>query len=159
MPNNDIKAILKKYGIFFGVIFGMTAVALCFILIARSSWRHGLAETAQETLDAYYPDSYMVGEFKEIASSLATSAALFSVKPKKANSTELSAYCVLVRMPTIVGAEPAVFLYHSHYGARFVGYALDAGKAADVLNNDVQKSVIAYWQKQIPLMVEKAGAQ
>lgn len=158
MPN-DIKPILKKYGIFFGVMFGMTALVLCFILLARSSWRHGLAQTVQEALNISYPDSYVVGDFKEISSSLATSSAVFAVKPKKANTTELSAYAILVRMPTIAGAEPALFLYSSRYGAQFVGYALDTGKAADVLNTDVQKSAIAYWQKQIPIILEKAGVR
>lgn len=157
MPNNDIKLILKKYGIFFGLVFGMAVILFCFVLLSRSPWKHGLAQTVQDTLNYYYPDSYMVGEYHDIESSLSTSAAVFTVKPKKANTTELSAYCVLLRIPTIAGAAPGVFLYSVRYGAHFVGYAIDIGKADDVLSFDMQKSTIHYWQKQIPLILEKAG--
>lgn len=159
MPDNELKAVCKKYGIFFGIMAGMMAVVLCVSLLAHGSWRHGLAQTVQETLDAYVSDSYAVGEFLEIRSTMATSAAAFAVRPRRADAVEQPAYCVLVRIPTMTGAAPALFLYDSRSGVQFVGYALDVGKAEHVLNSTVQGSAIAYWQRQIPLMLEKAGVQ
>lgn len=157
MPDNELKAACKKYGIFFGIMAGMTAVVLCVSLLAHGSWRHGLAQTAQTTLDAYFPDTYAVGDFLEIKSTMATSAAVFAVSSRRADVAERPVCCVIVRIPTVAGALPALFLYESRAGAQFVGYALDLGKAAHVLNRTVQGSTIAYWQKQIPLMLEKAG--
>lgn len=157
MPDNELKAVCKKYGIFFGIMAGMTAVVLCVSLLAHGSWRHGLAQTAQTTLDAYFPDAYAVGDFLEIKSTMATSAAVFAVSSRRTDVAERPVCCVIVRIPTVAGALPALFLYEPRSGAQFVGYALDLGKAAHVLNRTVQGSTIAYWQKQIPLMLEKAG--
>lgn len=159
MLENEMKAALKKYGIFLGILAGMTALVLCSVLLARGSWRRGLALAVQETLDAHYPDTYAVGSFMDISAPIATSAAVFSVRPRRANTTELSAYCVIVRMPTLAGAAPALFLYSPRAGAQFVGYALDPGKAAHVMNATVQRSMIAYWQKQVPLILGKAGVR
>lgn len=157
MPDNELKAVCKKYGIFFGIMVGMTAGVLCVSLLAHGSWRHGLAQTAQTTLDAYFPDAYAVGDFLEIKSTMATSAAVFAISSRRADVAERPVCCVIVRIPTVAGALPALFLYEPRSGAQFVGYALDLGKAAHVLNRTVQGSTIAYWQKQIPLMLEKAG--
>ncbi|MDE6774351.1 MAG: hypothetical protein K2J14_06970 [Treponemataceae bacterium] len=157
MPDNELKAACKKYGIFFGIMAGMTAVVLCVSLLAHGSWRHGLAQTAQTTLDTYFPGAYVVGDFLEIKSTMTTSAAVFAVR--RADVAERPVCCVIVRIPTVAGALPALFLYEPRDGVQFVGYALDLGKAAHVLNRTVQGSTIAYWQKRIPLMLEKAGVQ
>ncbi|MDE7227267.1 MAG: hypothetical protein K2N31_02990 [Treponemataceae bacterium] len=157
MPDNELKAACKKYGIFFGIMAGMTAVVLCVSLLAHGSWRHGLAQTAQATLDTYFPGAYVVGDFLEIKSTMATSAAVFAVR--RADAAERPVCCVIVRIPTVAGALPALFLYEPRSGVQFVGYALDLGTAAHVLNRTVQGSTIAYWQKRIPLMLEKAGVQ
>ena len=157
MPNNDIKNSLKKYGIFFGVAFGISAVLFCFILLAHNSWKQGLSQTVQAALDSHYADSYTVGEFHEIQSSLSTSAAVFSVKPKKANVAELSVYGVLIRIPTQIGPQPALFLYSPIHGIQFVGYVFDGGKADSILNSDVNKSIISHWRNQVPVILEKAG--
>ena len=157
MPNTDMKEIAKKYGFFFGILFAMTAILIMFILVAHGSWKRGLAQTVQDGLNIYLPDSYVVGEFHEIDSTVSTGAAVFSLKPRTATTAELSAYCVLLRVPTLTGAQPALFLYSQQNGVRFVGYATDTGKAEHVLNTDVGKSVISYWQGQIPKILEKAG--
>ncbi|MBQ7159303.1 MAG: hypothetical protein IJS09_07785 [Treponema sp.] len=157
MPNNDIRIALKRYGIFFGIAFGISAVLFCFIILAHNSWKQGLSQTVQSTLSYYYPDSYTVGEFLEVQSALSTSSAVFTLKTKKANVKELSIFCVLVRIPTQIGAQPALFLYSPVHGVQFVGYALDSGKAERILNADVNKSIIAYWRDQVPVILEKAG--
>lgn len=157
MPDNELKAVCKKYGIFFGIMVGMTAVVLSVSLLAHGAWRHGLAQSAQETLDAYAPGSYAVGDFLDIRSPMATSAAVFALSSLSADAAERPVCCILVRIPTVAGAEPALFLYGPQSGVQFVGYALDMGKAGHVLNRTVQGSTIAYWQKRIPLMLEKAG--
>ena len=157
MPSNDLKGISKMYGIFFGILFGFSAILISLILLSRGSWRYGLSQVVQESLNVYYPDSYVVGDYHELESIVSTSTAVFSVKSKKANTAELSAYCVLIRLPTLIGAQPALFLYSQRYGVRFVGYVIDSGKAEHILNKDVSKSVITYWESQIPLILEKAG--
>ena len=157
MPNNDMKEIAKKYGIFFGLLFGMSAILISFILLAHGSWRHGLAQTVQDGLDMYLPDSYTVGEYHEIESTISTGAAVFSLKPKNANTAELTVYCVLIRVPTLTGLQPALYLYSQRNGVRFVGYAADLGKAEHVMNTDVGKSILSYWQRQVPVILEKAG--
>ncbi len=157
MPNTDMKEIAKKYGIFFGMLFAMSAVLIMFILLAHGSWKRGLTQTVQDGLNMYLPDSYVVGEFHEVDSTISTGTAVFSLKPRNATTSELSAYCILIRVPTLTGAQPALFLYSQRYGVRFVGYATDTGKAEHVLNADVGKSVISYWQRQVPKILEKAG--
>ena len=118
MPDNELKAVCKKYGIFFGIMAGMTAVVLCVSLLAHGSWRHGLAQTAQATLDAYFPDAYTVGDFVEIRLTMATSAAMFAVSSQDA-AADRPVCCVLVRIPTVAGAEPALFLYGQRSGVHF----------------------------------------
>ena len=152
-----MKEIAKKYGIFFGFLFGMSALLIVFILLAHGSWKRGLAQTVQAGLNRYLPDSYVVVESHDIASTVSTGAAVFSLKPRNANTAELTVYCVLHRIPTLTGPQPAMFLYSQRHGVRFVGYATDAGKAEHILNSDVGKSIISYWQSQVPEILEKAG--
>ena len=86
---------------------------------------------------------------------ISTSAAVYSVIKKGQSKNEIY-YGVIVRIPTITGPSPAVFLYNERYGTVFAGYALDAAKAANIVNERNATAIIRYWEKLIPKIISQS---
>ncbi len=159
LEKQEVLKLAKKYGIFCAIVLCLFTVLLVVTLFSRESWRQGLAGTLQETLNASYPDTYAVGNPVPLLTPFSTSAAIYNLTLKKvpSSSQQLRQYGVLVRIPTIAGPAPAVFLYSHDSGVAFVGYALNYGKAARVFENDIGLKIIQYWQAQVLDILNTAG--
>lgn len=151
------KKHLISFSIFFGIIFGLTVILVTFTLVSRNSWKAGLAMEMQHVLDSYGNGSahYTVGKNIVLDSTLSTSAAVYSLL-KKDDRKNGSYYGVIVRIPSILGPLPAVFVYNDVSGVFFAGYALDNGKASDAVDIRIENNVMNYWEKMIPTIISKA---
>lgn len=150
------KRYLISFSIFFGIIFGLTAILVTFTLISRNSWKAGLAVEMQHVLDSYESgDSHFtVGKNITLNSTLSTSTAVYSLLKKGGKSGAY--YGVIVRIPSILGPLPAVFVYNENSGVFFAGYAVDNGKASDAVDIRIESNVMKYWEEMIPKIILKS---
>ena len=155
--DNETKKILKIFSIFFGMIFGMCMLLVIFTVLARNSWKSGLALEVQLVLDSYPEAQYTVGKYLELDSTLSTSTAVYSLL-KKDDRKNQKYYGIIVRIPSILGPVPAVFVYNENTGVRFAGYAIDNGKASDTVVKQISNSVMNYWENMIPKIISKTNS-
>lgn len=155
--DNETKKILKIFSIFFGMIFGMCMLIVIFTVLARNSWKSGLALEVQHVLDSYPEAQYTVGKYLELDSTLSTSTAVYSLL-KKDDRKNQKYYGIIVRIPSILGPVPAVFVYNENTGVRFAGYAIDNGKASDTVCKQISNSVMNYWENMIPKIISKTNS-
>ena len=148
------KKILKLFSIFFGLIFGMCMLLVIFTVLSRNSWKSGLALEVQHVLDSYQEVHYTVGKYVELDSTISTSAAVYTLH-KKDNNKNQKYYGIIVRIPSILGPLPAVFIYCDSGTVNFVGYAVDNGKASDTASKQISSSMINYWEEMIPKIIAK----
>ncbi|MCR4821579.1 MAG: hypothetical protein K5873_01750 [Treponema sp.] len=148
------KQNLITYAIFFGIIFGMTAILVTFTLLSRNSWKNSLAVEVQHVLDAYPEGTYTVGKNLYLNSTLSTSTVVYTLL-KKDQRRNQKYYAILVRIPSILGPLPAVFIYSENTGVSFAGYAVDNGKAGATVDRQLSSMVMKYWEDMIPKIIEK----
>ena len=155
MLDEYTKRVIKKFSIFFGMIFGMTVLLVTTSLFAHNSWKAGLALELQHVLDSYSAAQYTVGKNIQINSTISTSAVVYSLLKKDERKNE-KYYGIIVRIPSILGPLPAVFIYNENKDVIFIDYAVDNGKASDTVRKQISNSVMRYWEDMIPKILEKA---
>lgn len=152
--NESTKKNLTIFSIFFGIIIGMTALLIIMTLLSRNSWKNGLAQEVQNVLDSYQPSTYTVAKSLQLDSTFATSSAVFSLM-KKGGQKKQGHYGIIVRMPSILGPLPGVFVYDEGGSVFFAGYAVDNGKASSTVDRHVSSTIIKYWEDMIPKIIAK----
>lgn len=154
MLSTAAKKNLINFGILFGIIFGMCTLLVTTTLLSRASWEKGLKTELQNVLDDYEDESFTVNKFIKLNSTFSTSTAIYSLT--KDNGSNSNYYGFIIRIPSILGPMPAVFIYNPNTSdVKFVGYAIDLGKAIDTTNYKNANNVMSYWKKQIPIIFEK----
>ena len=144
------KTQLKKFGIFTGMLAVLFGILLLFTLVAKKSWNEGLGRNIQAVLDAHEL-SYLVDKKDTIDSPFATSCASYSLL---IDGKATQKHAVMLRVATIYGPIPCVFLYDELSGsAEFVDFSSVSGKASEAIASVSIKSQISYWSKRIPLLV------
>lgn len=155
MRKEDVKKHLIVYGTFLGFIVLVFAILITLTLLARNSWKTGLANEVQNVLNDNYPDGYTVNKYIELDSLLNTNAAVYSLIKKGASNSDRF-YGVIVRIPTITGPLPAVFIYNEDAQVNFVGFATETGKANDLVNIRMASGNMNYWESMIPKIIKKS---
>lgn len=153
--DRESKRILKNFSIFFGFIFGMCMILVLFTVLAHSSWKTGLAQSVQNVLDSYQEQRYTVAGYVELDSTISVSTAVYSLYKKDSNKNK-KYYAVIMRIPSILGPLPSVFIYNEEEGVHFAGYALDNEKASGTADIQITSNIMNYWEKMIPQIIKKA---
>src|SRR5574344_608074 len=109
--------LLKKYFYFLGILVIVTAVLVAFTVLSRNTWQSGLKDQVTEILQQTKKDTYTVGEGIDIRTAFSTSGIVYTVKEKGVKETE---YAVLLRVATLYGPLPALFLYTPGKEVQFV---------------------------------------
>lgn len=152
--NAETKKNLSIFSIFFGIIFGMTFILILMTFASRNSWKNGLAFEVQHVLDSYQGGTYTVTKNLQLNSTFSTSAAVYQLM-KKDERKKQKHYGVIVRIPSILGPLPGVFVYSEDVGVSFAGYALDNGNASVTVERQISRTVLNYWEDMIPKIVAK----
>lgn len=155
--NARTKKIIQLFSIFFGMIFAMCMILVLFTVLARNSWKNGLAIEVQRVLNSYQDAHYTVGKYVELDSTLSTSAAVYTLL-KKDDHKNQKYYGIIVRIPSVLGPVPAVFVYSEASGVHFAGYAVDNGKASDTVGKQISSNVMNYWEDMIPRIIKKTNS-
>lgn len=150
------KENLRVYGIFFGFIIFMTAILILFVSFARESWRKGLALDIQNVLNENNENSYIVDEYVAVDSLISTSSAVYTLLKVGASPSE-KYYGIIMRVPSIIGPIPAVFVCSANdvNDLHFVGYSGDYGKTNDMIDFKISSGIMNYWKNMIPKITEK----
>ena len=156
MLKREMLLQLRTYGIFFGLLFGFATILIVLTLLVQPSWKRGLASELQTALDAYYPDTYTVGSPIDLHSLYTTGCGAYSVHSTE-SAQALTA--VVLRIQTLAGATPAVFLYETQQGVRFIGYVVPAGTSAAIFEKNTSIKGLQYWERQVELILKRASAK
>lgn len=151
VKQSETSTYFKKYGLFvllllilFGIIFG-------FSFLSKKSWQNGLKEQIQTVLANSTKEKFTLGDYVYLNSPFDTSCAMYTYK--NANGSK-KGYALILRMQTIYGPQPAVFLYTSGKEAQFVDFVSFGGKAKQQIQAVSKDAQIAYWCKRIPEIIQ-----
>ncbi len=147
------KKHLIVLGIFCGIVTGMFLILFTITLLARKSWNQGLKVSVQETLDRQDDGRFQVEEPILLKSASATATAIYKVSDAK--FPQADTFALIVRLPTIAGPQPAVFLYSQKDGAKFYAYAIENGKAHALFDPKVYAASVGYWEERLPRLIKK----
>ena len=150
MTERFSKEALQEYGIFAGSTVLLVLILSLTIIFTRGMWREGLKSEVSRVLAESGDEAWSVGDFIDFDSSLSLSAACF-----RATSKNESGYVCVVRMQTIYGPVPAVFILNERYAARFAGIAGLHGSIEHAIENGAAKSQIRYWAERISRIVRE----
>ncbi len=151
---NKIIEKLKIYGIFLGIIVFLFLISVLMIFASRSSWQKGLKNEVQTVLREKSLTQYTVSDFIKIDSSISYSAAVFHLKSSTGSDKN---YAVIVRINSLYGPLPAVFLYNKNRGTEFVGLASVHGRIQKIFEESQSSIRLEYWNKKVPQIIQKAG--
>jgi hypothetical protein len=122
----------KTYGLFVGILAACVLLLFGLVLLTRTSWQNGLRSQAQVVLDRVYPGEYRMSAFIPLNSSFAASAAVFELlTPERIVSSLLGTdanvvqkqYGIILKVPTLFGPLPGVFVSDSMGIVHFAGFA------------------------------------
>lgn len=149
------KKRLMQCGIFFAILLILFGVLVFFTIVSRSSWQRGLEQQVAQTLSEHQ-HTYTIVDKDVLDSPFVSSAASFLVTNGD-SATPLGAsteHAVIVRVPTLFGPLPAVYLYtEGEKTATFVAFATLDGKARAAVEANAKNAQIAYWATRIPKIV------
>ena len=149
------KQLFARYGIFCGILVAMLGILILFTLLSRNSWKKTLAFEVQQVLQENSANNYQVGEKLQLASLFETVCAVFHLSSDNARDTK-QFYGVIIRITTIYGPLPAVYVYDSkNKTAHFIDFADMNNIASPRISENSMNSQISRWAKRIPSIVEK----
>ena len=76
-----------------------------------------------------------------------------SVYEAFSGNAENEMYALIVRVPTLYGPVPAVYIYSNKNGAEFIGFSHIAGKTNFHIKENSENSQIEYWKNKIPAII------
>lgn len=150
MTDRFSKEALQEYGIFAGCIVLLAIVLSVAAIFTKGAMHAGIKTEIARVLEEAEPGVWHIGDFVDFAVPASSSAACFSVKGGSGN-----AYTCIVRMETIYGPLPAVFISDGKHTARFIGIAGLHGRVYDAIESSGAKSQIRYWAERIPVLIRQ----
>lgn len=154
MENNfNSKVFWQKFGITAGLIVFFFSTIFVLSFVSRKTWEKGLRQTIETLLAEKNETDWIIGKNIYLNSPIDSSAALFEMREK--NSVEKN-YVIIIRVVTLFGHMPAVYIYNKNTGVRFVGYSSVKGKVRNMLDRTYTDSSMAYWSEKIPAIVKTA---
>ncbi|MGI5091252.1 hypothetical protein [Treponema socranskii] len=148
MTDRFSKEALQEYGIFAGCIVLLAVVLSVAAIFTKGARQAGIKTEIARVLEEAEPGVWHIGDFVDFGAPVSSSAACFSVK-----GGSVSGYACIVRMETMYGPLPAVFISDGRHSARFVGIAGLHGRVYAAIESGGAKSQIRYWAERIPLLI------
>lgn len=134
-----------QFGVFIAFLIVLFAVTALFSALSSSSMKQGLRDSIAAVLAENGYEDVSIGDSYEIQGPFATSATAYEL------SGDRYSHAVIIRMTTMVGPVPAVFLYEG--GARkadFLCYLSLSKRVERMLLDSTRHSLIEYWALRLP---------
>ena len=151
--NLRTKELLRVYGIFTALLVVMLTAAGGAVKLSSARWERGLRSVVEKTLSENTDFNGKVGRFVRIKSPFSLSAALFELEPPLSDGAD---YAIVIRVQTMYGPFPAVFVYSKDSGAHFIGFAAVSGRIKRLLEDSPSDARIRYWTAKIPAIMRTA---
>lgn len=138
---------LIKFGILIGTVLVLLGLLFLFTFLSRSSWSSGLSSEIGKVLSDNGIEC-TVGKMDDVRSGVSANLVSFSLDGDPRHA-------VMVRIPTLYGPIPGVFIYSSETSsARFIGFYGVKGMAEDAILSAARESQVSYWERKIPKVME-----
>lgn len=148
MTQKDILRILRDYGITSGILLVLFTLLWLCALASQPIKENSLRQEITAVLDTGTTAGITVADSLPIGSPLDASAAVFRVQGMADYD-----YAAIVRVATIAGPVPAVFVHNSRTRtAEFAGYAAQNEAEAAMLDRLSRPTQITFWEKKLSLL-------
>ena len=147
---SKMKELLRIYGIFLGILIFMLGIIIGAVKISERRWENKLRAAVVKVFSENTEDERQIGKFIKIKSPASLNAALYEINDLRSASKD---YALILRVQTLYGTVPAVFLYNKDGGAKLIGFAAISGRIKRLLQDDSSNPRISYWEKRIPEIV------
>lgn len=150
-PTVSYKAFLINYLIFILIIANFFLLLVYTVKVSQKNWNKRLEPSILSVLDEAEPDTWIIESASPISNPFTTSAACYDVRNRK-NGEYYKA--VIIRLQTLYGPVPGVFIMDKNQKVEFKGYALIQGRLKNQLNNFTRSRRVNYWKKRIPEIIK-----
>lgn len=151
--NLRTKELWRLYGIFTALLVVMLTAAGGAVKLSSARWERGLRSVVEKTLSENTDFNGKVGRFVRIKSPFSLSAALFDLEPPLSDGAD---YAIVIRVQTMYGPFPAVFVYGKESDTRFIGFASISGRVKRLLEDNDFDPRIRYWTAKVPAIMRTA---
>ncbi|MCR5623273.1 MAG: hypothetical protein K6G18_15640 [Treponema sp.] len=145
---------LIQFGIFIAFLIVLFAFAAVFSALSSSASREGLKDClAKALVDNGYTDVELESSY-ELRIPFTVAAEAYSVSGSRYT------HAVIMRMTTMLGPVPAVFLYDaSSAKADFVCYLSLDGRVERMLLDSTKYSLVEYWSVRLPSILSVPSSE
>lgn len=150
------KTFFRNYLIFTLIAALIFLLLVYSVKISQPRWNNNLRVTVQSVLDENEPDTWLVESAVNINNPLITSAACYDTKNKKNGEYYKS---IIIRIQTLYGPVPGVFIVDKNSDVIFVGYAVFHGRIAELMHKNMNTKRIEYWKNRIPEIIKQDSKQ
>ncbi len=152
MKNNiSYKVFFKNYGIVVAYLVIIFGILIYITKVSQKFWSNNLRNTTQILLDEYNPNEWTVGNNIRIKNPLSQSAACYEARNKKNGEMYKT---VIIRVQSLYGPTPAVFVVDKNNTVTFIGYSSIHGQVKKQLLNNIYNKRLLYWQSRIPEIIK-----
>lgn len=145
--NFSYKQFFINYGFVVAYLVIIFGILIYITKVSQKSWQNNLKTTVQTVLDDYSNSEWQVGNSIKIKNALSQTTACYEARNKK-NGEMYKA--VIIRVQTLYGPIPAVFVVTNNDEVSFIGYSSVHGKVQKQLINNNMNKRLNYWQNKIP---------
>ena len=155
---SDVLLAYKKqfaqFGIFIAFLVVLFALTAAFSALSAGASRKGLQDCLAAALaDRGYGDVTLDG-LHELQNPFAVSAQAYTVSGSKYS------YAVIIKLTTMVGPVPAVFLYDgSSARADFLCYLSLSKRVERMLLDSTEHSLLDYWSLRLPSIISASAEE
>ena len=144
------KELLRIYGIFSGILIFMLGIIIGAVKISERRRENKLRAAVVKVFSENTEDERQIGKFIKIKSPASLNAALYEINDLRSASKD---YALILRVQTLYGPIPAVFVYNKDTGADFIGFAAVSGRINRLLQDDSSNPRLGYWKLKIPEII------
>jgi len=149
------KKFFTNYAFFLLILLVVFGILIYPSIVSKKSWNNNLRVSVQNVLDESQNGIWKVGAVIDIDKPIATSCAAYNITNKTDNS---KASAVIIRITTLYGPLPAVFIYNNDE-VTFAGYSSLHGRVKNQLMAGISDKRREYWQKKIPDILNQPGVK
>ncbi len=143
-----------KFGLFIAFLIVLFAVPAVISALSYRSTRNGLKESLVAALKEHGYEGLAVTDSCELQNPFAVAAAAFSVEDSPYS------YAVIIKLTTMAGPVPAVFLYDTASPkADFVCFLTLGKRVERFLSDSTGLSLIEYWAHRLPQILSASDRE
>lgn len=142
------KKFFITYGIFIGIVAFCILILIYSVFTSKKSWQKNLQVCVEKVLAEKKPElKAEILDFQTIENPFTVNAACYNLKDTETNSLYKA---VILRIVTLYGPFPAVYLVDSDNNVEFIGFSSIHGRVAVQLESKKADRRIELWAKRIP---------